>query len=223
MAIDLAPNVSPILRPPRGAAIAGVIFAVLLTIGLGLVRYAAPDNPAEPGVWMTEPSRREQVRIAITLVPFAGIAFLWFMGVLRNRMGQLEDQFFATVFLASGWLFVATLFIASAVTDALIDSLTAGKIDAYAYYFGLRLIDKLLNLFAMKMAGVFIFCSCTIGLRTGIFPRWVAFLGYGCGLALLLIIANWKWITLIFPGWVLVLSIQILAGEITRRKIVSDR
>ena len=95
------------LTPPRGAAIAGVIFSVLLIVGLGLARYAVPADPSLPGTWLTDPGRRMAVRLALDLVPFAGIAFLWFIGVLRNRLGELEDQFFATVFLASGLLFVA--------------------------------------------------------------------------------------------------------------------
>lgn len=103
------------LVPPRGAAIAGVIFSLLMIVGLGLVRYAVPEDPSVPGIWLTEPDHRNAVRFALDLVPFAGIAFLWFIGVLRNRLGELEDQFFATVFIASGVLFVATVFVASAV------------------------------------------------------------------------------------------------------------
>ena len=80
----------------------------------GLARYAVPADPSSPGTWLTEPNRRAAARLALYLVPFAGIAFLWFIGVLRSRLGELEDQFFATVFLASGLLFVATLFVAAA-------------------------------------------------------------------------------------------------------------
>ena len=65
--------------PPRGAAIAGVIFSVLMIVGLGLVRYAVPTDLTHPGTWLTEPDRRNAVRFAIDLVPFAGIAFLWFI------------------------------------------------------------------------------------------------------------------------------------------------
>src|SRR5229473_4783068 len=85
------------LVPPRGAAIAGVIFSLLTIVGLGLVRYAVPADLSVPGIWLTEPHRRSAVRFALNLVPFGGIAFLWFIGVLRNRIGELEDQFFATV------------------------------------------------------------------------------------------------------------------------------
>jgi hypothetical protein len=201
------------LKPPRGAAIAGVIFSILLIVGLGLARYAVPADLSLPGVWMNDPSRRNAVRFALDLVPFAGIAFLWFIGVLRNRLGELEDQFFATVFLASGLLFVACLFAAAAVTGALIESVAAGNIDSETYYFGRHVSDALVNLFAMKMAGVFMISACTIGLRTAIFPRWVAFSGYACALVLLVVIANWRWITLVFPIWMLLVSAQILLTE----------
>ena len=205
------------LAPPQGAAIAGVIFSVPMTVSLGFVRYAVPANLSVPSAWLTEPDRRRVMRFALDLVPFAGIAFLWFIGVLRNRLGELEDQFFATVFLGSGLLFVASLFGTAAITGALIQSVDAGKIGSDTYQFGHRVSDALFNLFAMKMAGVFIFSTCTIGLRTGIIPRWVAFTGCGCGLVLLLVIANWRWITLVFPVWMLMMSIQVLLSELRSR------
>jgi hypothetical protein len=201
------------LAPPRAAAISGVIFAVLTIIGLGLVRYAIPADLRTPGIWLTEPSHRNAVRLALDVVPFAGIAFLWFVGVLRNRLGELEDQFFATVFLGSGLLFIASLFGSAAMTEALIESVAFGSIRSETYYLGRSVSDSLLNLFAMKMAGVFMFSTCTIGLRTAIFPRWVAYTGFGCALLLLLVIANWRWITLVFPIWMLLVSSQIFLAE----------
>ena len=207
------PDRQQTLTPPRGAAVAGVIFSVLMIVGLVLTRLAIPADLTHPGTWLAEPRRRDAVKFALDLVPFAGIAFLWFIGVLRTRMGDQEDQFFATVFLASGLLLVACLFGAAAVIRALIDSIAAGSIDGELYYFGRRLSDALVNLFAMKMAGVFIFSTCTIGLRTAIIPRWVAYVGFACGLLLLVIIGNWKWITLVFPIWMLLLSTQILLAE----------
>jgi hypothetical protein len=53
---------------------------------------------------------------------------LWFVSVLRNRLGELEDQFFGTVLLASGRLFVATLFVSAAILDALIEPVDIGII-----------------------------------------------------------------------------------------------
>jgi len=212
------PSPQQTVTPPRGVAIAGVIFSVLFIVGMGLARYAVPADPNLPGVWMTDPDRRNAVRFALDLVPFAGIAFLWFIGVLRTRLGELEDQFFATVFLASGLLLVACMFAAAAVMGALIESVAASNIDSATYYFGRRICDALINLFAMKMAGVFMISACTIGLRTAVFPRWIAFSGYACALVLLIVIANWRWITLVFPIWMLLVSAQILLTEFGSRE-----
>jgi hypothetical protein len=82
---------------------------------------------SKPGTWLIEPQHRNAVRLALGLVPFSGIAFLWFIGVLRDRLGALEDRFFATVFLGSGLRFIAILFTAAAVTDTLIESVAVGN------------------------------------------------------------------------------------------------
>ena len=136
------------------------------------------------------------------------------MGVLRSHLGEKEDQFYATVFLASGLLFVASLFAGAAATGALIKAIAVDSIDSDTYYFGRSMSDALFNIFGVKMAGVFIFSTCTIGLRTALFPRWVAYVGYATGLLLLLIIGNWRWITLVFPCWMLVVSTQILITDL---------
>lgn len=201
------------LTAPRGAAIAGVIFSVLMIVSLGLVRYAIPASSTAASAWLAETDRRRAVELALDLVPFAGIAFLWFIGVLRNRLGEFEDQFFATVFLGSGLLFVASLFGVAAVMRAVVDTLAAGKIGDATFYFGHRLSDALFNIFAIKMAGVFIISTCTIGVRTAIMPRWVAIVGYACAVLMLLVIGNWKWITFVFPLWMLLVSGYILLAE----------
>ncbi len=206
---------------PRAAAVAGVIFSVLLIVGLGLLRLAAPPDPSEPGTWLTDPERRSAVRFALNLFPFAGIAFLWFMGVLRNRLGAKEDQFIATAFLGSGLLFVVSLFSAAAVAAGLLDAIDDGHIklpDSETYYFGRRTIYTLLNLFAFKMAAVFMFTTGTIGLRTAFLPRWVALVGYACALVLLLVITSWAWIGLLFPLWVLLVSAVVLMTEFRRKR-----
>jgi hypothetical protein len=191
-----------------------------MIIGLGLVRHAIPADLTRSGVWLIEPDRRDAVRLALDLVPFAGIAFLWFMGVLRSRLGELEDQFFATVFLGSGLLFAASLFGAAAISSALVEAVIAGNIhstDSEIYYLGRYTGDTLLNLFAMKMAGVFIISTCTIGLRSAILSRQVAFIGYGCAFVLLVVLANWRWIVLLFPAWMLLVSLEFLWTEFRSR------
>src|SRR6516165_2825134 len=103
---------------PQAAAIAGMMFSVLLLGALLLLRNSVPNDPREPGAWLN--SESNTVALAINLVPFAGIAFLWFIGVLRDRLSASEDKFFATVFFGSGLLFLGMLFAAAAVAGALI-------------------------------------------------------------------------------------------------------
>ncbi len=209
------------IAAPRAAAVAGVIFSVLLIAGLGVLRLSAPPDPSEPGTWLTDPGRRDAVRFALNLFPFAGIAFLWFMGVLRNRLGAQEDQFIATAFLGSGLLFVVSLFSAAAMAAGLVEAVADGHIhlpDSETYYFGRLTIYTLLNIFAFKMAAVFMFTTGTIGLRTAFLPRWVALVGYACALVLLLVITSWAWIGLLFPLWVLLVSSVVLVTEFRGRR-----
>jgi hypothetical protein len=205
--------------PPRAVAISGIVFAVLYMVSLVLIRLAVPADPTEPGEWLADPAFRNWVRIALNLVPFTGIAFLWFMAVLRNRIGLLEDRFFATVFLGSGLLFVAMLFAAVSVARGLLDTFAAGLPDqSETYRFGRGMAYTLMNTFGTKMAAVFMFVTSTIGLRTAVLARWVSFLGFAFGLVLLLVFTEFAWIALVFPLWVLTVSTYILSAEFRQER-----
>jgi hypothetical protein len=108
------------MRTPGAAAVAGILFAVLLSLALALVRTAVPSDPTAAPDWVTDGARRNAVVIALNLLPFAGIAFLWFIGVVRARVGAGEDRLFATVFLGSGLLFVAMLLVSAATAGGLL-------------------------------------------------------------------------------------------------------
>ena len=205
---------------PQVVAVSGIVFSGLYITSLVLIRLAIPADPAEPGAWLTDPAARNWVRIALNLVPFTGIAFLWFMAVLRNRIGLLEDKFFATVFLGSGLLFVAMLFAAVAVSRGLLDTFGSdsglpGQSETYRV--GRGMAYALMNTFGMRMAAVFMFVTSTIGLRTAVLARWVSFVGFALGLVLLLVITDFAWIALLFPFWVLLLSACILTTDYCRR------
>lgn len=206
--------------PPRVVAISGLIFAVLYIASLVFVRLAVPADPREPGAWLADPTLRSWVRFALNLIPFTGIAFLWFMAVLRNRIGGLEDRFFATVFLGSGLLFVSMLFVAAAISQGLLDTFaTEGRLPAQSetYAVGRALAYALMHTYAVKMAAVFIIVTSSIGLRTAVFPRWMAFVGYALAVVMLLTIGGFAWIALVFPSWVLLLSAFILAADLGQR------
>jgi hypothetical protein len=210
--------ISAELKAPRAGAIAGILFSVLLIISLVLVRLSIPDSPGDPGTWLSESAK--SIGLALDLLPFAGIAFLWFMGVLRDRMGAREDKFLATVSLGSGLLFLAITFASSAVTGALImayEAMPGKMLDSGLYTFARTLAYQLVNVYALRMAGVFMISTCTLDIRIGMFPRWMAFLGYALALFLLLSLGRFGWAPLVFPLWTLVVSVYVLLANFRSR------
>jgi hypothetical protein len=202
------------LRTPRAAAIAGVVFSLLLGTSLVLVRISVPADPTDAREWLANSGRRHAVLVAVNLVPFAGIAFLWFIGVIRDRLGDREDRFFATVFLGSGLLFVAMMFGAAAVTGSLLTGFSGGvhasADSSQTWRFGGSLAHGLLTTYGMRMAAVFMISAATITLRYAVIPRWLGIAGYASALALLLGVNAVGWLELLFPLWVLLVSIHLL-------------
>lgn len=203
------------LRAPRAAAIAGILFAVLLMTSFWLIRLAVPADPLEAGAWLQ--TRSNTVALALNLVPFAGIAFLWFIGVLRDRLGEREDRFFATVFLGSGLLFLAMLFMSAAMVGGLIIAYTADStrlLGSPSFTSARAIAYEIMNIYAIKMAGVFMVVTSTLALRTGFLARWIAFLGFAVALLLLLSSRYIEGILMAFPLWVLLISLYILIDNL---------
>jgi hypothetical protein len=157
----------------------------------------------------------------MNLIPFAGIAFLWFIGVLRDRLGQLEDRFFATVFFGSGLLFLGTLFLASAVGGGMLMGFAAKPeefIGSPTFYFARAVVYAIMNIYVVKMAGVFMISTSTIALYTSITPRRLAILGYVLALLLLLGSSYVSWSFLVLPTWVFMVSVNILVDTFLQTK-----
>ena len=202
------------LRTPRAAGAAGIVFSLLLGLALALIIVSAPSDPATAGAWLTDSSRRATVTLALNLVPFAGIAFLWFIGVVRDRIGQREDRFFASVFLGSGLLFVGMLFVGAAVAGGLIASQpSSGPPIGGILVLGRHVTVLLLNVYAMRMAAVFTLTTVTIARHTRIVARWLTIAGLASALVLLVAAGTVAWVELLFPVWILALSIDILVGR----------
>jgi hypothetical protein len=207
-----------VLKTPRAAAIAGIVFGLLLAVSLVLIRLAliASTDQREASAWASDSLRRTLVVVALNLIPYAGIAFLWFIGVVRDRMGAHEDRFFASVFLGSGLLFVAMLFAGAAIAGGTFAALAAspGSMSNGAWQLNREVTQSLVTIYAMRMAAVFTISTATIALRIAIMPRWVALLGYACAIVLLLSAGFVPWTELLFPLWVLVVSVHILVATL---------
>ena len=202
------------LRTPRAAAVAGIVFAVFLIAALVLLKLSVPTDPRVAGSWLTDAGRRTAVEVGLSLIPFAGIAFLWFIGVLRDRIGHREDRLFATVFLGSGLLFVAMLFVAAAVAGGLFAaaSRSSGPPAADVLVLGRDITGLILNVYSMRMAAVFTLTTVTIARRTEIVSRWLTVAGVVAALVLLVVVSFTDWVELLFPAWILALSIDILVA-----------
>lgn len=202
------------LKTPKAAAVAGILFSVLLLLAMLLLSQTLRLDPEDPGDWVGVQSWK--VALALNLIPFAGIAFLWFMGVLRDRLGDQENRLFATVFLGSGLLFIGMLFVAASAIGAILithaarpgelkGSLTFTLARSFAY--------NLASIYAMKVSSVFLLTASTIALRTRITARWTAIAGYAAAAVILVGSHMIDWTFLVFPVWVLIVSCDILVRE----------
>jgi hypothetical protein len=161
-----------------------------------------------------------EVEIALNLLPFAGIAFLWFIGVVRDRLGQHEDCFFATVFFGSGLLFLAMLFASAALAGGIMTMYGASPallIASGIYTYGRIVAYEMMNVYTLKMAGVFMMSMSTLTLRTGIAPRWMAYLGFISAIFLILSLGLIYWAPMVFPLYIFMISVYILVANYRRK------
>ena len=135
--------------------------------------------------------------------------------LVRDRLGQLEDQFFSTVFFGGGLLFLLMFTSAAIVGGTLATYAVEPRrlIDSGVYTFARTVIYRITNVYAIKMAGVFMISLGTIWVCTRVMPRWLALLTCALALGLLLSISSYPWVVLIFPGWVCLVSLYILIGN----------
>jgi hypothetical protein len=206
------------LRTPRAAGIAGIVFSILLASVLLLIRFATPSGGSNGDSWLIDRGREPSVVIALNLVPFAGIAFLWFIGVIRDNVGDREDRFFATVFLGSGLLFVGMLFVGAAIAGGLLGdpSIRAGQAASSELWdLQRRITLTIINVYAIRMGAVFVLSTTMIGLRTHTIPRWLAAVGFVASAILLFGVTISPLLNLVMPVWAFVLSVDILVKSRT--------
>jgi hypothetical protein len=198
------------LHTPRAAALAGVFFALLFSTSLLMLQSAVPPDVSAETTWVEDGA--DQITVAVALMPFAGIAFLWFVGVVRDQMGRLEDRFFSSVFFGSSLLFLAMVFVAMAILGGILATVRADGGSTYegeVVRFGQALTLQISSVYGLKMAAVVMVSVGTIWLRTGLMPRWLVAFTYVLALALLVIVTNSAYLLLVFPGWVLGVSVLI--------------
>jgi hypothetical protein len=211
------------LRAPWAASIAGLLFALLFTAALVLIRNEPMLAASDDQLVRQFATGQDLAGVigGLYLAPFAGIMFLWFIAVIRDQIGEREDRFFATVFFGSGLLFVALWFATVAVASwpiVAVRYLGQGAPTAREIEVTRALSYALLFAFGTRAGAVFLIAMATIGIKSRVFPRWFARAGYLVGLVLLLVVVFWDWIILVLPAWVAMVSLYILRRERARRR-----
>lgn len=207
------------IRSPRSAAIAGLIFSFLLMMQMALASTIGADVP--------ENINRDLLRqwsqigtIILGMVPFSGIAFLWFTGVIRDWLGEREDRFFSTVFFGSGIIYVVMLFVYAGVMGAVLGTYSlSGQVTlgSDVLIFGFSLVNELLGNYALRIAAVYMFSIGSLLTRTHRAPQWLIILTFLVATGFLLFAGTTRWARYIFPAWVTVISIFILVANYLRQ------
>ncbi|WP_301546732.1 hypothetical protein [Gordonia sp. X0973] len=201
-----------LLTTPKAAAFAGVLFAVLLGAALVLLHGSMPNN-GEAATGAVSTDRQSRITIAAHLMPFAAIAFLWFIAVVRDYLRLVEDRFYSTVFLGSGLTFLAMMLVSTAagigvvvVSKSNVDPDTARAVIGY----GAGFAASISKTFAVRMGAVFMISLATIWLKTKVMPTWLVVITYLAALALMIVSDMSEWVLLAFPTWVFIVSVVIL-------------
>ncbi|NEN07706.1 hypothetical protein G3T36_17765 [Diaminobutyricibacter tongyongensis] len=196
------------------AALEGLAAALLMTASIYLIERQPGVGTARPDLsWYGDPRNRALVEIGLDFGVVGMIGFLWFMAVIRRRLAEREDQFYATVFLGSGIMFaiLATTAAVCAAAPTLVvhfggeESLSDSTIAlAHGLWFGLWGIG------ASRFAGFFMSATSTLGLRFGALPTWLGRIGYVLGLLLVITGAFAGPLDFLFPAWLALVSITLL-------------
>lgn len=200
------------IRSPRSAAIAGLIFSILTMIQMVMLSALSIENPTMITheiliAWSST------VSFVVSSISFAGIALLWFTGVIRDWVGEREDRFFATIFLSSGIIYVAMLFIFAAIMGAIFSTYTMTEIlDANneIINIGLAMTNQIIGSYALRIAGVYMLSIGSLWLRAEHAPRWLIMLTFVIAISFVLFAGAFRGFRFLFPIWVFVVSVYIL-------------
>ncbi len=152
-------------KASRGVAISGIVFALLYATSRLLIQLSLPTEMTATNSWFASPEARNWIGLALNLVPFGGLAFLWFMAAIRDHVGLQEDRLLSTVFLGSGLLFVVMLFVAGSIAQGLLLALGSESdfiLNQKIYAFARSTSYVLMNVFGTRMSAVFMFVTSSI-------------------------------------------------------------
>lgn len=214
------------LRSIEAAAVAGLLHSALSLVATGLLLSSPDPRDGDQAIaeWYLKDSNQRTMIVALNLMTVSSIMFVWFVAVIRRRVGERENRFFGTVFFGSAllltgaWLVAAVFWAAPAIAgqtfDTVPDAGTVAMTQAGAI--------TMASIVATRLEAVFIISTTTVGRLSDAFPRWLVVTGYVVGLTLLLMPVPNVLLTWVFPIWVAIVSAVLLFRRSEISKPVVD-
>ena len=195
----------------------GIGFGVLTVIAWYLLMTARENlaTIADPQAYYDEGNAFGTEIAALYLLPFAAILFLWFIVALRGWIRgtqQRRNLLISDLQLVSGMVFIAMFLVgAGAVaTAAVVAQAAPGELTTEALIALSGFGSTVVTVMGVRIGAIFVIATASLGVTTGVLPRWFNLASYAFGLLLMLtpIVANW--LVMAFPIWVIVLSVMLL-------------
>jgi hypothetical protein len=199
-------------RWERWSALAGVLFVALFAVALALSANTG-DNPSEVQQWYAHSGNRTKEFVAWFLYIAAAIAFLSFLGTLRDMLvraeggpGTLSALVFGpglafTVLLVTGVSLFAAPAALGGENDFKLDPNTA-EIFSDAGYFVL--------VAGGMIASIVVLATSMAALRTGVLPSWLGWVGLI--VAVVMLFSVFFLPLLVFLAWVLAVSLVMVVA-----------
>ena len=212
----------------EAAAIAGIVCAIGWSIGLrGLLDGPSIDaSDTEITAFYADPDTGPRTLVLLQVIVVATIGFLWFVGVVRSRLGEHEPKLFGTVFLGGSVLMAGVLFAGTAAlaAPAVLVAIGGKTPDPGAASMTRALAVTLLSVFAPRIATLVMFSTAALGRKTGALPRWLVLVTYVVGIAEFVNFTISRPTVYVFPAWIAVVSIVMLIRlRPTRSNIPAER
>ena len=208
------------LRSIEAAAIAGVICAVGWSIGLrGLLAAPSVDASDQEIIrYYADPPPGLYTLVLLQFIVIGTIAFLWFIGVVRARLGEGEPKLFGTVFQGGAILMAGVVLAGTAAIAApAVLAEVGGRIpDPGAASMTRALAVTLLSVFAPRVATLVVFSTAALGRATGALPRWLVWLSYAVGVFEFVNVTVAPTTVYVFPAWIALVSVVLLIRRSTR-------
>jgi hypothetical protein len=198
----------------EAAAIAGIVCAIGWSLALrGLLRAPGVGaSDAEIGEYYADAANGTAAIVWLQVLVISTIAFLWFVGVVRARLGEREPRLFGTVFFGSSILLAALLFTGAALLSAPAVLVAWGDRtpDPGAASMSRAGASVVLSVYAPRVATLVMFSTASLGRATRALPPWLVWLTYVIGVLTFVNVSVATPSVYVVTAWIALVSVVLL-------------